>query len=255
MEELLTEKFLEEVRDRISDAMAAWELLAPLVAKTNSEKGPEYLGAMNKSFYRLLRLLYHVEACKVESIPEDKTVDLAGLCRDVCRNSEDMARILGTDFTWELSDSSVPSIGDQKMLELALLNLLVNAFEAAGPKGKVSLKGTLKNGQWTVTVKDNGPGFPTREKSEDPYLKTPGGIGLGLEIADRTAKLHGGNLLPSDKGKTGKIGASVGLSLPVKKPRGDEFSGPLPTNLLVPVLVEFSPLLPAKTFYEDMDII
>lgn len=254
MEELLTEKFLREVRDRVGDAMAAWELLVPLVPKTDSGKGREYLAAMNKSFYRLLRLIHHVEACKAEKLPKGGTLDLAGLCRKLCRDSEDMAKILGSGFAWELSDSSVISSGDAELLELAILNLLSNAFGAVGSGGKVTLKGALESGRWTVTVEDNGPGLREREEPVDPFLKVPGGTGLGLEAVRRTAELHGGTLMLLSKGAAEGTGVKAVLSLPVRKPEGDTVREPAREfrGGFVPALVEFSPLLPAENFYEDI---
>lgn len=257
MEELLTEKFLREVRARLSDAMAAWELLAPMVAEADNGKGRDYLAAMNKSFYRLLRLLHHVEACRAESLPRKGTLDLAGLCRKLCRDSEDMARILGSTFDWELSDSSVISTGDAQLLELAILNLLVNAFGAVGAGGRVSLRGGLESGRWTVTVEDDGPGLQEREEPRDPFLKQPGGTGLGLEAVRRTAELHGGVLMLVNKG-TGEdpsegTGVKAVLSLPVRKPKGGQIREPAGEfrGGFVPAMVEFSPLLPAEVFYED----
>lgn len=250
MEELLTEKFLREVRDRLSDAMAAWELLAPMVAESGG-KSREYLAAMNKSFYRLLRLLHHVEACKAESLPREGTLDLAGLCRKLCRDSEDMTRVLGAEFEWELSDSSVISTGDAQLLELAILNLLANAFGAVGAGGKVSLRGALEGGRWTVTVEDNGPGLREREEPQDPFLKQPGGAGLGLEAVRRTAELHGGVLMLVNRAEG--TGVRAVLSLPVRKPEGGEVREPMGEfrGGFVPAMVEFSPLLPAEIFYED----
>ena len=81
MEELLTEKFLKEIKDRVGDIMGAMEVLAPLVAAKGREKDQEYLAMVNKSFFRLLRMVRHAETCGLESISEEKTLDLAGLCR------------------------------------------------------------------------------------------------------------------------------------------------------------------------------
>lgn len=251
MEEQVAEKFLLEIRDRVGDAMAAIQLLSPLVEEKGSERDRAYLAAMNKSFYRLLRLLRHAEICKATSIPEDGTVDLAGLCRKLGRDAADMARILGTSFELSLADSSVVSRGDADLLEMAVLNLLVNAFEAAGPGGEVTLKGTLENGNWVMAVTDNGCGLRRAEEDPDPLRKTPGGVGLGLAAVQRVAELHGGVLMKVDKGAWGEVerGFKAVLSLPVRKPEGGAVKAA--SGLwggFFPVLVEFSPLLPAENF-------
>lgn len=250
MDEQLMVKLLKEIEDRAGDGLAAIELLAPLVREKGSRKDREYLAVMNKSFYRLLRLIRHAKACSVRSISEKKTLDLAGLYRKLGRDGEDMAKILGTRFEClPPSDASVISLGDDYLLEMAVLNLMVNAFEAAGPKGKVTLTGKLEKGQWLVTVEDDGPGFPVPETEEDPFLKVHSGVGLGLDTARQVARLHGGTVMRSiaDGG-----GAGVTLSVPVRKPEGVEVRGPVePGGGFFTALVEFSPLLPEESFSLD----
>jgi len=253
MEQVLTEKILKEIRDRTSDAMAALELLTPLVKEKGREKDLEYLAAIHKSFYRTLRLVRHVEACTARTISEKETLDLAGLYRKLGRDGEDMARLLGAAFECvPPSDSSVISIGDGYLLELAILNLMSNAFEAAGPTGRVTMSGRLENGRWLVTVKDDGPGLPRPEPEEDPFLKASGGVGLGLEAVRRVAELHGGALMQGDNTPGG--GAFAVLSIPVRKPEGVTVSSPEDRwGGFFPALVEFSPLLPLEAFpAEDM---
>lgn len=258
MEELLTEKFLKEIKDRVGDIMGAMEVLAPLVAAKGREKDQEYLAMVNKSFFRLLRMVRHAETCGLESISEEKTLDLAGLCRKLVKDGEDMARLLGTDFAVLVPkkgtkkspplEGSVLSHGDAYLLEMAILNLMTNAFEAAGPAGKVSFGVNLESERWMVTVEDNGPGLRDAEVGEDPYLKTPGGVGLGLETARKIAKLHGGALMQETAAEGG---VRAVLSIPVRKP-----AKPLVKTAMVEaesfsaVLVEFSPLLPLEVFLE-----
>jgi two-component system sensor histidine kinase CpxA len=55
----------------------------------------------------------------------------------------------------------------------------------------------------TLTVRDHGPGVPEAELAHifQPFYRvgearerSSGGVGLGLSIADRTVKLHGGTV-------------------------------------------------------------
>lgn len=259
MEDLLSEKLLGELRDRMSDMMAAMQLLIPLVRDKGSKHDREYLAAMNKSLYRLLRTIHHAEVCGGESAFHPEPLDLAGLCRDLSRRCEPMAKLLGVCFDWSLSESGLIALGDDHLLEMALLNLLVNAFEAAGRGGHVTLKEEAGNGRWTVTVWDDGPGLQGTQPPADPFLKTPGGIGLGLETARKAAQLHGGALVLEDGEGDG---VRAVLSLPLQKP-GKELGGEKDSlrdggrdyrGGFSPTLVEFSPLLPAESFsFEDTE--
>lgn len=252
MEDLLAEKLLTEVRDRVSDAMAAMQLLTPLVRDKGSQNDREYLAAMNKSFYRLIRMIHHLEAYDLGELTEPAPLDLAGLCRDICEQSVFFAQRLGIAFDWSLSDSSVLSLGSDHLLGLAVLNLLTNAFEAAGEGGWARLEGSLEKGYWQIRVMDSGAGFPDRTREGDPFLKTSGGTGLGLETVRRVAELHGGVLLTEDKKEGKQTGVRAMLALPVRKVQGETLCAcKIPLELwggFSPALVEFSPLLPLGEF-------
>lgn len=249
MDERLTDKFLFEVRGRITDMMAAMQVLLPLVREKGSGKDQEYFASMSKSLYRMLRFMRHLELCTEKPDFNPEMLDLAGLCRDVGRECESHAKTLGISFEWSLEQSGVISVGDDKLLEVALLNLLANAFEAAGPGGRVTMRGERKKNDWVVSVFDDGPGL-RQAGEEDPFLKKPGGVGLGLEVAQTVAALHGGRVVLGDK--KGQKTQAV-LSLPIQKLTG-EGGVQAPIDLwggLSPTLVEFSHLLPVESFSID----
>lgn len=251
MNERQTDAILVELRERTSDMLAAVQLLTPLVREAGSRADKGYLAAVNKSLYRLVRLLRHAELCGPEEVAyREEPVDLAGLCRDMSRHCEDMAKQLNVSFDWVLGEAGVLSLADNQLLEMALLNVLTNAFGAAGQGGSVKLKAGLVDGVWRVTVEDSGPGLTAREENPDPLLKQPGGVGLGLTAARRILALHGGSLV-LDNGGEGGVRAVV--SLPVKKPaRDDLLHTPVSSwdgwGGFSPSKVEFSPLLPVEAF-------
>ena len=82
----------------------------------------------------------------------------------------------------------------------ALINLVLNAIEAAGPGGMVSVETTRFEGesvtmQWVV--RDNGPG-PSKEMESimfEPFATTKReGVGLGLAMCKRIAQRHHGDV-------------------------------------------------------------
>lgn len=250
MEERLTDKFLLELRDRMSDMMAAMQLLMPLIRDKGDKKDKEYLATINKSFYSLLRSVRHMQVCTSEPDFHPRTIDLAGLCRTVGGQCESVAKTLNITFEWSIAQSSVLSVGDDGLLEMALLNLLANAFTAAGPGGKVTLRGRQIKNQWVATVLDSGPGLRQTKTGEDPFLKTPGGAGLGLEVAWAVAELHRGRVMLVNGGKRG---VRARLLLPIQKPeQGELVHDPLVkidrSGGFSTTMVEFSPLLPVEEF-------
>jgi len=247
------EKLAQELRARVNDLLAAVHLLTPLVQDKGGAQDREHLAYLNKSLYQLIRVIRHMELCSREDdhafFPQ--VIDVAGLCRDIGGEVEPMAAELGIAFSWTLDKETLLSLADEELLTMAVLNLLANAFTAAGPGGSVSLRFTAGGGRCAFAVSDSGPGLKHPDADADPFLKTGDGVGLGLAAARRAASLHGG-VLVLENGED--RGVRSVLSLPVRAPEQSETvksptaaaSGGFST-----LLVELSPLLPPKEFYPE----
>jgi signal transduction histidine kinase len=86
------------------------------------------------------------------------------------------------------ADETLPNVtlGNERIMQV-LLNLLMNAADAAGPKGKVTLKANRKGDHVQVVVEDDGPGIDDaiRERLFEPFATTKEvgkGTGLGLAV-------------------------------------------------------------------------
>jgi two-component system nitrogen regulation sensor histidine kinase NtrY len=116
-------------------------------------------------------------------------------------------------------------LADAAQLEAAVLNLLLNAAEATPSGGVVRVSTDGDGGGETprvcVRIEDGGAGVAPelRERIFQPFFTTkPGGTGLGLALAQRTAEEHGGRLtLATDESSertTTERGAAFILELP-----------------------------------------
>jgi signal transduction histidine kinase len=110
---------------------------------------------------------------------------------------ENEARRQEINLTVKL-DPALPEItGDPAGLKQVIFNLVSNAFQAAGPGGKVRLW-TRHADKWVyLVVGDNGPGVPEhlREKIFAPFFSTKNtGTGIGLAISRRIILDHGGTI-------------------------------------------------------------
>ena len=86
---------------------------------------------------------------------------------------------------------------DPGQLAQLLLNLVINARQALGGKGTVSVAARREGGQAVLSVADDGPGVPgeARARIFEPFFTTkPEGTGLGLAMAARVASAHGGEI-------------------------------------------------------------
>jgi len=99
---------------------------------------------------------------------------------------------------------------DRNQLQQVLINILMNAFEAARPVGRVQLvaRPALRGGRTGVeiAIQDSGPGIPAAIQARifEPFFSTkaPGeGTGLGLPICRDILKgLDGELTLQSEPG-------------------------------------------------------
>jgi PAS domain S-box-containing protein len=102
---------------------------------------------------------------------------------------------------------------DFLQLDRALLNVLLNAVDAAGEKGTVDVAASVADGAFEIVVSDTGPGFSPEilERVGEPFLSNKaGGTGLGLSITKRIVEAHGGTLSVAN----GSRGAVVRMRLP-----------------------------------------
>lgn len=123
-------------------------------------------------------------------------------------------------YTVELPPGDVRIICDERQVGQMLLNLLKNAAEAmeglvAGPKITVHVE--AKASQVSVSLHDNGPGFPPDDiaKLTEPYVTTRAkGTGLGLAIVKKSMEDHKGRI---ELRNHPEGGALVVLIFPIEK--------------------------------------
>jgi signal transduction histidine kinase len=119
--------------------------------------------------------------------------------------------------------------GDPRQLEQAFINLLLNAIEAMGETGQLTVATEVvfatelvskfeprsRRQQLQITIRDTGAGMPSHvlEKLYVPFRTTkPGGTGLGLVITRRIVLAHVGKLtVESEPGR----GTTFRITLPL----------------------------------------
>ncbi len=96
-------------------------------------------------------------------------------------------------------DPDVAGWFDQRKMERALYNLLLNACEAApAVGGKIEITAGEAPGAITVSVADNGPGIAEsiRDRLFHPFVSygKENGTGLGLAVVQKIVQDHGGEI-------------------------------------------------------------
>lgn len=86
---------------------------------------------------------------------------------------------------------------DAEQLQIVMLNLLLNAAQAAGAAGHIQVEVAWQNGQCRIAIADSGPGIPAdiRDRVFEPFFTTKHrGTGLGLPTAKRVVERHHGDI-------------------------------------------------------------
>lgn len=113
--------------------------------------------------------------------------------------------------------------GDRRLLTHAFSNVFTNALAALESHADpvIEVEAALNNGEVTITIRDNGPGFAQDVLPTvfEPLVSTRStGFGLGLPLVKTICERHGGvvRVKNLDRG-----GAAVTLTLPSEPPTPD----------------------------------
>lgn len=100
-------------------------------------------------------------------------------------------------------DKSLKIKADEEMLKTVFRNLISNAIKYSHPGGTITINATVRNGQITVEVCDNGVGMTQEEQNNlfkiESYFSKKGtasenGTGLGLKLCKEFIGKHGGEI-------------------------------------------------------------
>jgi signal transduction histidine kinase len=132
-----------------------------------------------------------LEQVSLSELVDDCAAELAPLFQEL-----NVALIVDTE-------KSLTVQADERMLRLALLNLMRNAAEAdPGGKVQVRIEGSL------IEVSDTGPGIPVSDMQKIfiPFFTTKAkGHGIGLALTHRIITQHGGTLTAGNSAEGGAV--------------------------------------------------
>ncbi len=137
-------------------------------------------------------------------------VDLNVLVRDVVRLLGNQAALGGVTLASSL-DPLLPCVrGDRVQLQQVVLNLLLNAIQAASSQHATAPAVSMVTRQVGTAVRlivaDSGTGIPPESMTRifDPFFTTkPDGFGVGLSISRSIVEVHGGQLSAANQASGG----------------------------------------------------
>jgi two-component system sensor histidine kinase HydH len=133
---------------------------------------------------------------------EREEFDIAAEIEAVVALLRAQKEIRSTSFEIHTPSRGSTSIhGDREQLRQVLLNVLLNACQASGDNGSVSIHCETEEGLLHLRVHDSGYGFSPEalENAFTPFFTTKEqGTGLGLAISHRILESHGGRIRVSN---------------------------------------------------------
>lgn len=146
----------------------------------------------------------------------EASADLVDVVSDTVKLVDRQTRFRDIELTLTLADDLPRVRGDHERLRQLLLNLLFNAADALGGKGRIEVRAANAGGVVRLLVEDDGPGIDQAIIAQvfDPFVttKAPGqGTGLGLAVCYTIVEGLGGSIEAANRAQGG---AAFEVTLP-----------------------------------------
>lgn len=152
---------------------------------------------MQKLITTLLELS-RLESGESENMQE--CIDLTEIVSAVCEAEQD--RLPEKNILFNITNSGTPETsGNINLITIAVTNLISNAVKFSNADGEISVEAGQQDDFVFVKVKDNGIGMTEEEQKKvltrffkSDSSRNSSGYGLGMPIAYKIAKNHGGTI-------------------------------------------------------------
>lgn len=183
---------------------------------TSPEKAARYVAVCRQKADQLDRLVEDLFAyTKAEYLTQTihrERLDFGSLIEGAVDGFRPHAWEKGVTIACDAPEGRIAIEGDAHLLGRALENLLDNALRHTPAGGEIVVGWRAEPDRLAFTVADSGPGIAARDlphlfdplyRGEASRSRETGGAGLGLAIARRILRAHGGDLLAANRATGG----------------------------------------------------
>jgi two-component system sensor histidine kinase CpxA len=199
-------RLLADISHELRSPLARLTVALELARKNTTPKGIGALDRIEMETERVNKLVGQLLALTrlesgAERVPPE-TVELEELVQEVIDDANYEAKPLNKEVK-ALQLDSCRVRGSAELLRSGIENVVRNAIRYTADGSAIEVSLSCKLDTALITVRDYGPGVPEAELGHifEPFYRvsearerSSGGVGLGLSIAERTVKLHGGNI-------------------------------------------------------------
>lgn len=201
--------FVSNVSHELKTPLTSIRMFAELMhdRPPTAEKQGQYLRIISVEAERLTRLINNVlDFAKLERRQkrfEKKAFDFHSVIERVWESHSLHLRESGFSTRWEAAPPPYSVIGDEDALSQILVNLLSNAEKYSTERKEIEMHSWIADDFVNVSVLDRGMGVPAGEeqkiyeafyRAHDSLSSGIQGSGLGLTLAQRLAREHGGEI-------------------------------------------------------------
>lgn len=197
----LTAGVAHELNNPINNITLTAEMLKEDYASLSDEGRLEMVGDLVAQAERAQKIVKNLLDFARESEIRTELLDVAGLLRGTASLAANQIKLSGAKIALEIPENLPPVHGDKQALSQVFLNLLLNALDAVGKGGQVTIAagGAAEPGFVRVDVADDGHGIQPHVLPNifDPFFTTKSGgkgTGLGLSVSLGIVRQHGGDI-------------------------------------------------------------
>jgi signal transduction histidine kinase len=214
-EKRLAASLAHNVNNALTGVIGNLELALRVVQPESSVS--DHLTRGLQGAYQIADLIHRIVqfALRTARAPSQEHLSLRRAALLAAATCDSVARGNGVQVALE-GDSQACVMGDGRLLQNVLDQLIVNALDAVPNGGRVTIRVWEEAGMGRIGVCDSGPGFSSEARNRlfEPFFSTKSGghLGLGLVICKEILESQHGSIYVTSSSEVGTV---VTLALPL----------------------------------------
>ncbi|NLK96041.1 MAG: HAMP domain-containing histidine kinase, partial [Clostridiales bacterium] len=177
------------------------------VERENNEKIDEYNNLIKRNTLKMIKLINNlIDTTKLEGNYyklNKRRVDIISFIENIATSIEKYAEVKNIQLIFDTNVEECIVTVDTECIDRIVMNLLSNAIKFTKYEGEVLLYVYVDKENIKISVKDNGIGIPEDEQKTifNRFIQSSlnnkslgSGSGIGLDLVNYLAKMHGGHI-------------------------------------------------------------